>query len=268
MKTKVFKVTGARQPAWQLPIAALEATARYPLGDDSFRLDHGADYFAFFRRLGALHYYAAQTEGRVAAVGAGIIRRVPFQQGGRARRTWYLCDLKVDPQYRGRRLPQKLMSRAFLPGYLRCRRGYAISMNPPDRTNRVVHLLERFRWARIRLAGQLLIYSVDAETMRRLQPVLESHRGPVSYLSLAGKKDLILGSTGARVPLIHAQFGPCAESGAGAPVAGHTHMFCAPDDDALARAVSGHGIVPSATAAIVAHGMEPCDWRFVLTSDI
>ncbi len=264
----IFKVTAARQHAWQAPIASLEASARYPLGDDWFRLDHGNDYFAFFRRMGDLHYYAAQTDDQIAAVGAGIVRRVPFHQGGRSRRAWYLCDLKVGPPFRGRRLPQKLMSRAFLPCYLRCRRGYAISMNPAAGANRVVHLIERFRWARIRFAGTLLIFSLDADTMRRLQPLVEAHRGPVSYLSLRGKKDLILGSTGTPLPLIHAQFGTCAEAGGMAPVDGHTHMFCAPEGDALAEAIARQGLVPSATASIVAHGMPGCDWRFVLTSDI
>src|SRR5258705_11548925 len=30
----------------------------YPLGDDTFRIDHGDNYFSFFRRMGEPFYYA------------------------------------------------------------------------------------------------------------------------------------------------------------------------------------------------------------------
>jgi hypothetical protein len=269
---KIFKVTAQRRPLWRARITALEAGARYPLGTDWFQLDHGDDYFAFFDRLGDVHYYAAAApDGRVAAVGAGIIRRVPFREGARARRAFYLCDLKVEPAFRGQRLPFALFRRAFVPCYLRCSRGYAISMDPAQGPNRVVHLIERLPRARIQFAARLFIYSCGADEMRRLAPVIERRRGPVSYLSLRGKKDLVLASTGAPLPLLHVQHGACAERDGAAhatPVDGHTHMFCAPEGDELATDLAASGAAAAATASIVQHRMSDCDWRFVLTSDI
>ncbi|MBI3557452.1 MAG: GNAT family N-acetyltransferase [Deltaproteobacteria bacterium] len=248
-------------------IAALELLATYPLGSDSFQIGHGANYFAFFDRLGTNHYYFALEGDRVAAVGAGILRTIEAPTW--KVRAWYLCDLKVHPDYRGRHVPLRMLSKAFLPNYLRCRRGYAISMNPGDGSpNRIVRLISNFRWAPSRLATTLMIFSLDYDQLRRHVGVIERRRGPVSFLSLEGKKDIILKSTGHPMPLLHAQFGPCADPAAGTPRPGSVHMFCAPIDDALTAEFKARGFEPSGAASVIHHGMAGQDWRFILTSDI
>lgn len=250
-------------------IAALEAQAIYPLGSDRFKIDHGADYFAFFRRLGDLHYYAAIEGDDVVAVGAGILRRLRTAPGGRARRAWYLCDLKVRPDHRGRGLPLRMLRRAFLLNYLRCPRGYAISMDPGGgRPNPVPALLARFRRVRLGVAARLVFYSFDAATMRRCRGLVEAHRGPVSFLSLDAEKRLILESTGRPLPLLHLQHGPQAAPGAAEPRDGHVHMLCSPEADPLAGDLSRQGLEPIATASVIQHGMRDWPWKHVLTSDI
>jgi hypothetical protein len=260
---KLVKIRPGNRILFRDRIAALEAIATYPLGADSFQIDHGNDYFRFFERLGGVHYYTMNDGERVAAVAAGVLRRVP-------ERTWYLCDLKVHPDYRGQRLPLKILSRAFIHNYLRCPRGYCVSMNPADgRPNRIARLLEHFRWAPARIATELRIYSLDAEAMRKCEPVLRKHRGKLSYLSLTGIKDIILGSTGKPMPLLHAQFGPCAELGtAVAPLEGYTHMFPAPNGDPMIAELRALGVEPHASASVIAHRMQRSDWKFILTSDI
>jgi hypothetical protein len=250
-------------------IAALEAQASYPLGSDRFTIDHGADYFAFFRRLGDLHYYAAIDGDEVVAVGAGILRRLRTVPGGRERRAWYLCDLKVRPDHHGRGLPLRMLGRAFFLNYLRCPRGYGISMDPGGgRPNRLPDLLARFRWLRLGVAARLVFYAFDAATMRGSRGLVEAHRGPVSFLSLDEEKRLILESTGRPLPLLHLQHGPMAESGAAEPRDGHIHMLCAPEDDPLVGDLSLLGKEPIATASVIQHGMGDWPWKLVLTSDI
>ena len=245
----------------------LEKAISYPLGNDEFQIDHGLDYFAFFKRLGKLNCYAAVKGEEIAATGMGILRNISFRQGEKQRRAWYLCDLKVNQGYRGSHLPLQLLRKAFLPSYIRCSRGYAISMNPPSGENRIVKLLGRFSWAPSKLAGILNIYSCDYEQMTKAQPVLEKHRGAVSYLSLSGKKDLVLKSTGKPMPLLHLNFGD--QSGLPSePQAGFTHMFCSPATDPLATDLAQMNFRPQATASIIHHRMKNCDWRFILTSDI
>jgi hypothetical protein len=160
-----------------------------------------------------------------------------------------------------------MLSRAFLPNYLRCARGYAISMDPADRPNRIAPLLAHFRWAPLRVAGKLLLWSLDKKTVLRTLPLLQKHRGPVSFLSLHGKKDIILKSSGLPMALHHLQFGPLAEPGLSEPPADSVNMFCAPQGDALAKDLSAAGLQPSSTATIISHRIQT-DWKWVLTSDI
>ena len=250
-------------------IAGLEKGTSYPLGEDRFEIDHGEDYFAFFTRLGQLHYYVVLDGERVVAVAAAILRRVPPARHKKPKRVWYLCDLKVHPEYRGRYLPAAIFAHAFPKLYPRCARAYAISMDADSkRPNRVARMLKRFRLAPMSIATKLGIVSLDAKQMREVEPVLRERFGCISYLSLADKKDIILQSTRAPMPLLHVQFGPCAEQGFPKPLEGYVHMFCVSIDHPLLEMLKHQAIYPSATATVVHHHMEEWDWGFILTSDI
>lgn len=266
---KLVSIERADRPAFQARLERFDRYWTYPYGEDRFRLDHGADYYAFFDRLGEVSAHAFLEGDEIVGMGIAILREVPFHAGEPARRVWYLCDAKVHPDHRGQKLGFKAAGQRFLSHYWKAQRAYGITMNPGDGSpNGVVRHALRYRLAPFHVGGILELYSLDAEGMRRLEPVVARHRGPVSYLSLEGKKDLIMESTKARLPLLHVQFGPCAERGGGAPIEGHTHMFCALEGSALARAVAAQGVAPAATATILGHRMHACDWQFVLTSDI
>ena len=250
-------------------IADLEKGTSYPLGEDRFEIDHGEDYFAFFTRLGQLHYYVVLDGDRVVAVVAAILRAVPPARGKKSRTVWYLCDLKVHPEYRGRYLPVSIFRRAFPKLYPLCSRAYAISMDADGaRPNRVARMLKRFPIAPMSIATQLGIVSLDAEQMREIEPILRDHFGGVSYLSLEGKKDIILQRTRSRMPLLHVQFGPCAEQGHPEPLDDCVHMFCVSMEHPLLEMLKHQAIDLSATATVIHHGMEGWDWEFILTSDI
>ena len=170
-------------------IADLEKGTSYPLGEDRFEIDHGEDYFAFFTRLGQLRYYVVLNSDHVVAVAAAILRRVPPASDKKPKTVWYLCDLKVHPEYRGRYLPVSIFVHAFSKLYPLCPRAYAISMDADrERPNRVALMLKRFPLAPMSIATKLGIVSLDAEQMQKVEPVLRDHFGNVSYLSFGGKK--------------------------------------------------------------------------------
>lgn len=265
---KFHRIATNERHQYQPGIVAIEKVATYPLGDDYFQIDHGIDYFAFFDRLGEVKYYAALDGDAVAAVGAGILRDIPYHQGKKSQNAWYLCDLKVDPYYQKRRLSLRILSHAICENIRRCGSGYTISMNPGDGSrNRLVQIFQKFSLVKFSHTTTLGIYSLDAMTMRNIEPLLVEHRGEISYLSLKGIKDLKLQSTGNALPLLHVQWGATVDKGVLGVIPSYAHMFCVPDNDALALALAQKSIYPSATASVVSHGMES-DWRFILTSDI
>lgn len=266
---KCIKITPKNRTRFLRQIVALEEFADYPLGGDSFRIYHRGDYFSSFEKLGDLYYYSVLDRNRVVAVAAGIIRELPLYQDGWPLRAWYLCDLKIHPDYRGRHVPFRIIRRTFIPNYLRCHRGYAISMNPgKGKINRMARLLGRFRWAPLREAGVLQIYSLDLEQIGRCRATIEKHRGKISFLSLEGQKDFVLRSTGAAPPILHVQFGPLAQRGLPEPQSDHFHLLCVPQGDPLEAELGQLGVRPFTSASILQYGMNDCDWKFLLTSDI
>ena len=244
-------------------IAAIEGAIEYPLGDDGFRIDHGSDYFAFFRRLGRLCYVVALRDGQILGVLAAVERQLPTLG---SEPVWYLGDLKVVSGGRGSALTSRLLR--ALVDERGPRRGYGISMNPGDGAgNRVIKLLRRLP-VDCEFGTDLNFYSLDASRMDLALPLLRDHRGPVSFVSLRGVKDIVLRSSGRPMSLLHAQFGSCAQGGIVAPQDEYTHMFCAPSGDALCMSLTRCAIDPMATATVVHSGLPSVDWSFVLTSDI
>ncbi len=246
---------------YQDKITALEDLALYPLGSDSFKINHGSDYFAFFERLGKVLYLAVLDEEKIVAVAAGVLRTRPI-------RAWYLCDLKVHPDYRGRHLPLKMLSRVFILNYLKCRRGYAISMNQGGQDNRIAKMLSKFFLAPFKVACTLEIFSMDACAMQSVELIVEAQRGAMGYLSLSGIKDIVLSSTSQPMPILHVQFGPSGEISHVKPQPGCLHMLCSPAGDILNSELNKAGIFPTGTATVIQHGLKNADWRFILTSEI
>jgi hypothetical protein len=140
-------------------------------------------------------------------------------------------------------------------------------MNPSKGENRVVKLLTRLPQIPVSYAGKLNFYSFDENNAADLHKDLESQIGKISYLSLQGKKDLIMKSTNSRLPLFHIQHGAMAKTGTAFPGEKGTYMICAFENSDLDVFLSDRFLI-SATASILSHRMKLANWNFVLTSDI
>ncbi len=261
---EIIALTEKNRAEYGSRLQKFENIAEYPYGEDFFKLDHGADYFAFFARLGEPLFHVALDGEKIVACAAGVLRTLEIE--GREVKAWYLCDLKVAREYASNKLPAKLFRKNLFANYLKCSRGYAVSMNPANGKNRVVKLLERFRWIPIRYAGKLNFYSFDRTAAEKFHDELSEKLGRISYLSLKGKKDLIMKSTNARLPLFHIQHGAQAAATA-FPSEDGTYMICCSAESELDKLLNRRFSV-SATASVLAHRLNPKDWNFILTSDI
>ena len=269
MSVQIQELDSEGRALWHTRIAGMEKGILYPLGDDFFEIDHGENYYAFFDRMGESVTYVGCDGEEIAAAGAVILRKIPPQEDTDAKPCWYLCDLKVAKAYRRQRIPIKMFTHGFPRKYPVCPRGYAVSMNPGDGSeNPVLRLSTHVKLAPVSVGTTLLFYGLNFEEMQRMAPTLAFHRGETGFLSMAGIKNIVLQSTGEPMPMLHLQFGPCADIQITAPREDHVHMFCTPAEDPLAEAMLAAGFSATATATVLHHRMGNWDWRFILTNEI
>lgn len=248
------------------PLKDLECSVEYPYGQDFFRIDHGHTYFSFFDRMGLTYFNIALDENDLIASGCGILRSVPATKG--FQKAWYLCDLKVIPGYRNQKIPKRLFRKNLLFNYLKCPRGYAISMNPAVGVNRVVDIIEKFPFAPLKVVTTLYFFEISRADAKVIETEISKIVGePIRFLSLSGIKDIVLKSTGRPMPLYHAQHGPLADPNSTPIEHEGRYMFCAPESSKLFLFLSGHFKI-SATASVLAHRMNDQNWDFILSSDI
>ena len=237
----------------------------YPLGDnDFFKIDHGPNYFSFFNRLGSIKVATLFDKNNLIGNLIGVLRKIPLDN--KYFKTWYLCDLKIDKKYRGDRLSFHIFTKIFK--YLSiCNSFYGISMDSQN-GNHMVKIVSKIPFITIK-SKKLLIYKLSYNDMIRVYPIIEKHRGPLSFLSLYKKKDLILKSNNKPMKLLHTQWSPTGEyTGLYKPIKNFEHMFCSPSNDPMSKELERIGITTNVTATIIYYNMNNINWNFILTSDI
>eukprot|EP01127_Copromyxa_protea_P016622 TRINITY_DN4965_c0_g1_i3.p1 TRINITY_DN4965_c0_g1~~TRINITY_DN4965_c0_g1_i3.p1 ORF type:complete len:172 (-),score=29.64 TRINITY_DN4965_c0_g1_i3:48-563(-) len=167
---------------------------------------------------------------------------------------------------------------SFWPCYQRCKAGYGIGMKPPASSDKpetpMAKIIKHFKLIPTEVSTTLNLFSLEKNEIERVLSLLREHRGDIGFLSLAGIKDIVLGSTGAPMPLLHVHWGhrpegPPELSGIyyEEPQEGYQHMFCIPEGDPLLPLIEELNFKPTATASILSSSMKS-DWKFVLTSEI
>lgn len=267
MNFEIKRIESSERSAFQGRLRGLEHSFIYPYGSDSFRIDHGEDYFRFFDRLGEVAYYVVTSNGTLCGVAAAVLRKMPYGKSGQTVDSWYLCDLKVHPDFRGNGLTMKIFRKGLLASLIKSRRGFAVTMNSVG-PNRIVKMLAKAPFTPLGLHSVLDFFTMSEEQALSCRSVIESERGTISFLTLKGVKDLVLTSTSKPLPLSHIQFGPLAQQGSNDPMPNHQHMIAAPQGDALGKKLIALGIKPDAQASIVHFRMPNTDFRYLLTSDI
>lgn len=240
-------------------LSDFERAFRYPLGDDFFRIDHGDDYLAFFATLGEPHLFLAMQGDEIRGALVAVHRRFP-------KHAYYVGDLKVAAGQ-----PGHFTGLQLIQAFERIARGaptYGISMDPADGRNRLVELVQRSRRAGMSRACGLVFFSLGYDDWNASEDCLREAFGNLGWIDHRGRKDIVLESTRAPMPLLHLQHKPLGRAEVDGPRPGHIHMFCMPEDHPCAADLVARGQRVSAQASVLQRGLDDVDWSFVLTSDI
>lgn len=235
----------------------------YPIGQNYFTINHGVDYYEFFKRQSEqIKIYAYFEKNKIIAVGCGILKLLEKES------VWYICDLKVDPEYRGKYLPSKIFLSSLFPNYLYSNKCYGITMN--DNNNKVERLSKHMNFLNFKNAGNLYIYKVNYYQMLWMEPLLKTYFGRINYVSLEGIKDLIL-KDGNRMKILHVNK-KMNQSETGIyfshPIPDYDIMFCCHEDSELKHKLDEMNFRTDITASIIHANMDNYKWDFVQTDEI
>ncbi len=263
-----MRVQALTDQRWDSQLAELLEMGVFPFGQDRFRMQLGSRPLAHLEHLGTPYHYTVEDQQRLLAIASISLRKLPRSAQARPQKVWYCARIKIHPDADRVAVAVQLGLKALPRRYLQCRQGYGITVCRPDRpAGRVQGLFAKLPFLPVGRGPRLQVFGLDAAAMRAFEPRLRRLRGSLEYLSLAGRKDLVLESSGQPAPLLHAQFGPCAVPGRAEPREGFLHLFCAPEQDPLAEAARDAGHAPLVEAELFHHRMSGWDWSFVLSSD-
>lgn len=220
----------------------------YPLGDDSFTINHGDTYSSFFDKIGKPTMTGCIKNDEIIALICGVLKND----------IWYICDMKVAKAYRRQHIMLKLLL-SNISNLFYSRKIYGISMDSKNKSDSE-HLISKIPFLNPK-KDKLLIYTVDYDTLIDLLPIFKKYRGDISFVNNTGVKDIILKSTNKPMKLLHVVWG---NKGLITPIIGYNYMFCSPINDIMTRYLP----YTNTTATIISCGMHDCDWKFIVTSEI
>lgn len=208
---------------WVEQLQALERDISYPIDDgrDRFVISHGGAYHPFFSTMGEAHFLLALEGERVIGCVAGV--RKPVQTPRGEVMGVYLGDLKVHPDWRGRRVPARMMARALAIslgdwGALHWRFAFGAAMRG-DRGDvmraakglNVLRLGSTFATLDMYFAAPAALAALEvsgAPATPRTPGLDLSPAVQADVLSTTGLKDFVLRSTGRPWTLVHLPRGP------------------------------------------------------------
>lgn len=236
-----------------------ETLFKYPFGVDHFQIDHGKNYFKFFDFLGEPYFFVATENNEIRAICVAVLKstNVPNYQ-----KVWYLCDLKVHPDYQGQSIAQKILHYSFTRCSQISKKVYGVSMNADSGFNKMINFAQRFSYLGIKFQQTLEFYLLDREK-KEAKKFIESNEN--KFISLTGIKDLVLESSGKPLRFVHyvGSFQPLATK--------WDHkmkfMICCSQNSKLSSNFKNQKIYPVTTASVLANFEVNC-WDFIKSCDI
>lgn len=267
---KFIKITQQNRILYCEKLSQFEKIFSYAFGSDSFSIEHGKNYFAFFDRLGESNFFIALDNQEIIMTVSVIIRHIKLSRNSRPEKIGYICDLKIHPEYRGRYLIQKLTVFAKREFQDVSDKFYAISMDQvPFSFNRLLNITQKLTILPLSKASHLVFYLLSYEQGKIAEMFLKNYFKTLNFISLSGQKDLILKSNSKALPFLHLS----SETQNSLKnfetwQIGFQHMFCIPSHELIIEDLAKLGISYFTTATILQHGINTSDWRFIYSCDI
>jgi hypothetical protein len=285
-----------------LKLKEFEKLFTYPFSaNEEFVIQHSleGDYFDFFKNLGKPFYYIATPKkdrtfteriegndvsfchkaGEIAAAACCVLRTIK-NKAGRDTKAWYICDLKVHPNYRGQHLPITIFKRVALKRFIQCRKGFAILMNPEVGQPKAASIFKKYSKISGIKTQTLNLYVLSAskfkESYEELKSSLVLHGlmekdANLGFVSTSGAKDYLIANKSTKAVrfwnLLHIT---PIKRGCASLVAqeGADHMISSVDGSLLDKDFKKILGNPSSTATILSYGMADVDFNVLRSNQI
>ena len=243
----------------ELKLFEKETKQKYPLGNEFFTIDHGVDYFAFFKRLGEVNYFIIRSENKIIGTGCAILKDDKY---------FYLCDLKIRKEYQGNNLSFKLFFSMYFKFKHISNSGYLITMN--KKNNPVINIFMKFSFLFNIKKDQILIYKLNTKEFDSVKNILKDHFGTISFLKLNGIKNIIIESEHKSqiMNLYHLQHHNSGKYSLENIESDGVIMFSCWEKSSLVKLLNEKNITTDTTATILSSNMEDYNWDMLSTSEI
>jgi hypothetical protein len=240
-----------------------EKIFQYPLGTNTFFIDHGADYFAFFKRLGTPYVFVEEENNKILAIAVIILRYIDRSGSGSLQPIWYICDLKVHPEYRGHYFLQQVLEKAYALYSRLSVSVYGISMNTASRSNRLLSLATRMPLLNLKFSEILNFYFIEMNVFKTVFPDWKD----LQVCSLKGIKDLVLNTSKKPMDFYHLSRRAESLDFSIKNIESGKIMFCVPTQDIFVSKLDEAGIKEFSTASVISN-LNDIKWSFIESKDI
>ena len=205
---------------YQNQFSKLEESIAYPLdgGADSFTINHGEKYNQFFSDMGKARFILAFDSGQLCGSIAGVWKNININNKNFS--GLYVGDLKTNPNYRGSKIPSKMIRHALLK-YISKKKYrdwdflYYVGMNGAK--GNVTKTFKGFHLGKLsKPVCNQRIYIINSSQFDRLSNYNFKNKNYMTVdlspnnlnkiITNKGKKDLTLQSSGEMMKLAHIHF--------------------------------------------------------------
>ena len=214
--------------------------------------------------MGQAYFFAARENNRIIGVIGLVLRTLEHPKGREPISLWYICDLKIHPDYQGMHIIKRIFNFSFRKCFKISKKFYAISMNSNNNgSSNIVAFAKKFSSLKLEMQETLDFYLLEQDQIKHLEHLLREYFINYGFVSLPEIKDLILSSTNKPLEFLHLvkyKTEPMTKRNA-------QYMMCLPRPDTLNIKLKKFGFKPMASASIISN-LKNFDWSFITSDEI